>query len=146
METVTVQRSFAGEVEAVRSAMDDLEPFMKAAGFDGVVVDDDWIELTNNVGLLTIELSLRCFDSDAELAYEQTDGIFESMETRYTVEQAGETVTVTAVTDFELDVAVVGSILDGTVITRQRRKELTAQMDYLEAKAGKGATAESDAK
>jgi hypothetical protein len=32
----------------------------------------------------------------------------------------------------ELDVSVVGPMLDATVITRQRRRELTAHMDYLE--------------
>jgi len=132
METVSVSRSFEGSTDVVRDAMTDLKPFMEAAGFDEVVVDDDHIQIANHVGLLTIELELRCIDTDEVLAYEQVDGIFESMETRYTLSGGNGTVTVTATTDFALDVAMVGSILDGTVISRQRRKELTAQFDYLE--------------
>jgi hypothetical protein len=59
-------------------------------------------------------------------------GIFETMETRYTLSGTGAGVTVTAVTEFALDVDLVGSILDGTIITRQRKKELSSQFDYLE--------------
>lgn len=137
METVSLSRSFEGEVEPVREAMLDLEPFMKAAGFDEVNVDGDEMEITNHVGLLTIELDLRCVETDSELAYEQVDGIFESMTTRYTLESGNGTVTVTATTEFALDVNLVGSILDGTIISRQRRKELDAQFDYLENAAAR---------
>jgi|AntRauTorcE11898_2_1112593.scaffolds.fasta_scaffold11352_1 hypothetical protein len=132
METVSLSRSFEGEIEAVREAMLDLRPFMEAAGFDEVEVDGDEMTITNHVGLLTIELDLRCIETDSVLAYEQVDGIFETMTTRYTLEEGDGTVTVTATTDFALDVNLVGSILDGTIISRQRRKELTAQFDYLE--------------
>jgi len=37
-----------------------------------------------------------------------------------------------AVTD-AMDVAVVGGLLDATMIGRQRRRELAAQLDWLEA-------------
>jgi len=140
METVSVSRSFESDPETLREAMLDLGPFIEAAGFDEVSVEGDDISIANNVGLLTIELELRVVDDDCVLAYEQTDGIFESMTTRYTLEEDDGTVTVTATTDFALDVNVVGSILDATVITRQRRKELEAQFDYLETRsAGAGA-------
>jgi hypothetical protein len=132
METVSLSRSFEGDVDTVREAMLDLEPFMKAAGFSEVDVDGEEMTITNHVGLLTIELDLRCVETDAVLAYEQVDGIFETMTTRYTLEAGEGTVTVTATTDFSLDVGVVGPILDGTIISRQRRKELTGQFDYLE--------------
>jgi hypothetical protein len=132
MESVSLSRSFEGDRAVVADAMTDLKPFMEAAGFDGVAVDGDRIEITNHVGLLTIELALRRIDSDGILAYEQIDGIFDTMETRYTLSEGDGTVTVTATTDFELDVAMVGSILDGTIIARQRKKELSAQFDHLE--------------
>jgi len=132
METVSVSRSFEGEADQVREAMLDLGPFIEAAGFDDVVVDGDAVSIANHVGLLTIELDLQVIDSDSVLAYEQVEGIFESMVTRYTLEEGDGTVTVTATTDFALDVSLVGSILDGTIIRRQRKKELNAQFDYLE--------------
>ncbi len=132
MESVSLSRSFEGSRAVVADAMGDLQPFMEAAGFSEVFVDGDRIEIHNDVGLLSIELTLRCFDDDALLAYEQVDGIFESMVTRYTLTEDDGTVTVSATTEFELDVAVVGSILDGTIIARQRKKELTGQFDYLE--------------
>jgi hypothetical protein len=142
METVSLSRSFEGDIDTVREAMLDLGPFMEAAGFDGVDVDDDAMHIENNVGLLTIELDLRCIETDSVLAYEQVDGIFETMTTRYTLEPGDGTVTVTATTDFALDVDLVGPILDGTVISRQRKKELTAQFDYLERVASEALAAE----
>jgi hypothetical protein len=142
MESVSLSRSFEGSRAVVEDAMLDLGPFMEAAGFDEVRVEGDIIEIANHVGLLTIELSLRVVDSDGVLAYEQVDGIFETMETRYTLSEGDGTVTVTATTDFELDVAMVGSILDGTIISRQRKKELTAQFDYLEEVAAEATPAE----
>lgn len=142
MESVSLSRSFEGSLEAVREAMTDLGPFMEAAGFDEVVVDGDRVDITNHVGLLTIHLSLECFDTESVLAYRQVDGIFDTMETRYTLSEGDGTVTVTATTDFELDVAMVGSILDGTIIARQRRKELTNQFDYLADVAAEAAAVE----
>jgi uncharacterized Fe-S center protein len=142
METVSLSRSFEGDIDVVREAMLDLGPFMEAAGFDEVAVDGDEITITNHVGLLTIELELRCVETESVLAYEQVDGIFETMTTRYTLEAGERTVTVMATTDFALDVDVVGSILDGTIISRQRRKELTAQFDYLESVAADALAAE----
>jgi hypothetical protein len=142
MKTVSLERSFEGNIDTVREAMLDLGPFMKAAGFDEVDIDGEELTITNHVGLLTIELDLRVVETDGALAYEQVDGIFEAMTTSYTLEEEAGTVTVTATTDFALDVSVVGSILDGTVISRQRRKELSAQFDYLEELAAEEVAAE----
>ncbi len=135
METVSLERTVDASPTAVRELVTDVGPFMEAAGFDGVTVADGVVEITNNVGLLTIELRLRLMDTDDVLAYEQVDGIFEEMVTRYTVEEPdgpGEGVVVGATTEYSLDVDVVGSILDSTIIARQRRKELSNQFDYLE--------------
>lgn len=138
METVTVSRVIGAPEPTVREWITDTKPFMEAAGFGEVTVEGEVMEITNGVGLLTIELTLRILETDDVLAYEQIDGIFEEMETRYTLEERGDGVEVTAVTEYALDVDIVGSILDSTIIARQRRKELTAQFDYLEERAGEG--------
>jgi len=135
MKSVTVSRTIEAPIEAVREAILDVEPFMLAAGFDEVHVDGDEIRLVNRVGIATLELSLERYDDpdpDAALAYEQVEGIFESMRTVYYVEVSPEGTRIEATTDFALDVALVGDLLDATIIRRQRRKELDAQFDHLE--------------
>jgi len=132
MEEVTVTRTFDADPDAVREAMSDVEAFMQSAGFDAVERDDRELRLENRVGLFEIELVLGLVDADVELAYEQREGIFESMRTEYRVESEDGTTSVTATTEHEaVDLAVVGPVLDSTVIERQRRKELTAQFDWL---------------
>jgi hypothetical protein len=54
------------------------------------------------------------------------------MGTTYAVRPTDGGTEIEATTEFELDVAVVGDLLDSTVIKRQRRKELTAQFEWLE--------------
>lgn len=136
MNSVTVSRHLDASPEAARDRIRDLEPFVRAGGFDEVLVDGDRIELTNRVGIATVELTLDLVDEpDAALAYRQREGIFEEMRTRYTVESrtGGEGCTVTGTTEFAVDVALVGDLLDATVIERQRRREIAAQFDWLEA-------------
>ncbi|WP_248897062.1 SRPBCC family protein [Haloplanus halobius] len=136
METVTVTRTIAAPESAVREAILDVEPFMRAAGFDEVDVDGDIIDLTNRVGLAEIELTVeRVDDPDAVLAYEQHEGMFESMRTVYHLEDVDDGTRVEATTDFALDVSLVGELLDATVVSRQRRRELTAQLESLESAA-----------
>ena len=134
MQRVALEREVDADPETLRAAMTDVAPFMRAAGFDEVTVEGDRIEITNHVGLLTISLDLRRIEVPGTvLAYEQVDGIFESMETRYELDgEADGPCTVTATTTFALDVAFVGPLLDGTIIKRQRKRELSAQFDYLE--------------
>ncbi|MFT4922112.1 MAG: hypothetical protein ACI8XM_001324 [Haloarculaceae archaeon] len=132
MESVSLSRTIQAPEPVLREQITDLQPFMEAAGFDEVWVDGDRIEIDNSVGLLTIELKLRCIETDGVLAYEQVEGIFETMETRYTLTEEDGSTTVTATTDFALDVGLVGPILDGTIIARQRKKELSSQFDYLD--------------
>jgi carbon monoxide dehydrogenase subunit G len=134
METVSVSREINAPPGVVREKMRDIEPFMRAAGFDEVVVDGDRIDLTNGVGIATIELGLELVDEpDAALAYRQREGIFAEMMTRYTVEPTESGSTVTAETEFAIDVALVGKLMDATVIKRQRRKELEQQFDWVAA-------------
>jgi len=134
MQTVTISRRVDAAPDRVRDLMDDLEGFMLAAGFTDVTVDGDEMHLENQVGLATVELGLRLVErDDAALAYEQSEGFFETMTTVYTLESVDGGTEVTASTDFALDLALVGAVLDATVIKRQRRKELEMQFDWLEA-------------
>ncbi|SDJ68993.1 hypothetical protein SAMN05216226_107134 [Halovenus aranensis] len=131
METVSVTRTFDASPESIRGLVTDVRPFIEACGFDDVSVTGSAVHIENSVGLLTIELDLELVDEPgAVLAYEQREGIFDTMTTRYELD-AGASTTLTATTDFALDVALVGEILDSTVIERQRQKELAAQFGYL---------------
>ena len=139
MHSVTVTRTIDSDPEAIAEAMTDVGPFMTAAGFDEVAVDGDRIEVANAVGIATIELTLERVDTDAlekphadgAFAYEQREGIFEEMVTSYSLSSVADGTEVEATTTFALDVAVVGDLLDATVIDRQRRRELEAQLDWL---------------
>ncbi len=133
METVALDRTVDAPAPVVRELVTDVGPFMEAAEFDDVTVTGDIVEITNHVGLLTIELELRVLETDDVLAYEQVDGVFEEMVTRYSLEETANGVVIEATTEFALDVDLVGSILDSTIIARQRKTELSAQFDYLEA-------------
>jgi len=132
MTSVSVSRVLDEDVEVVRERMHDVETFLRAAGFDEVRRNDSRVVITNEVGPATIELTLEPFDDpDAEFAYRQREGIFEEMVTTYAVTSDQASTTVVAETEFSLDVALVGSVLDSTVIKRQRRRELNAQLAYL---------------
>ncbi|MDY6817395.1 MAG: SRPBCC family protein [Halobacteriales archaeon] len=136
MQSITVSRRIDVPYDTVVAAIEDTQSFMEAAGFDSVTVDGSSLHIENTVGLfgLEIALDLRLIEDDeALLAYEQEAGIFETMTTRYTVDEIpGDGVEVTATTDFAVDAAVIGELLDATLIKRQRRHELEAQFDYLE--------------
>lgn len=144
MESVTVSREFAAPPDKVRAYVWDVGPFMRAGGFDEVRVHQedtgesrpaagDRFDLTNSVGIATIELSLELFDDDdAVLAYRQRDGIFEEMVTRYHLTSTATGSELSATTEFAIDVALVGKLMDATIIKRQRRRELEAQFDWLE--------------
>jgi carbon monoxide dehydrogenase subunit G len=132
MQSITVSRRVDAPPDRVREAMADLEAFMLGAGFTDVTVDGDEIHLENQVGLATVTLDLRVIEREgAALAYEQADGMFEEMVTEYAVEAADGGTEITATTEFALDLALVGQVLDATVIKRQRRSELTSQFDWL---------------
>jgi hypothetical protein len=137
MQTVSVSRTITADAAAVREAMADLEPFMQAGGFSEATADDDEIYLRQNLGLGRIELHLDVVDDpDAELAYEQREGIFDEMRTRYELDAVEAGTQVTATTEFELG-GVVGPVLDATIVKRKRRSELNAQFDWLEDAVGR---------
>ncbi|MEF8840300.1 MAG: SRPBCC family protein [Haloarculaceae archaeon] len=137
MASVTVTRTVDTPPERVREAMSDVETFMRAAGFAEVDLDGDRLHIANTAGLfLEIELDLELVERrDAVLAYEQREGIFREMRTVYRIEPTDGGTTVTATTEFEVDVALAGPLLDASVVTRQRRAELRKQFDYLEGLA-----------
>lgn len=133
MRTVTVTKDIEAPTDEVAAVLNDVEPFMRAAGFDEVSVDGDTLHLANEVGPVRIELALAVVESSATVfEYEQVDGIFETMTTRYELTETETGTRATATTDFAVDAALVGAVLDATVIKRQRTRELTAQFDYVE--------------
>jgi hypothetical protein len=150
MEQVTVSRNVDAPPDAVREAMGDLEWFMRAAEFTDVTVEGDSearsdsdgraapgdvVTVENRVGFATLSLTVEVVeDEEAALCYEQREGIFEEMTTRYLVEPDGEGAEVTAFTEFSLGRGVVGSALDATLVSRQRRSELVAQLDALQSR------------
>lgn len=132
METVSHSRRYQADPDAVRAALSDVGGLLRASDFDRVTVDGDRITIENGVGIATIDLSLEVVDrEDADLAYRQTEGIFEAMETRYVVTPVEGGSEVTAVTEFAVDISLVGGLLDATVVTRQRRRELRDQLDWI---------------
>ena len=132
MNTVTVSRIIDAPPDAVRESIGRIEPFVAASGVDEVTVEDGLVRVTNLVGIATIELTLELVDAtDAALAYEQREGIFEEMRTTYRLARVDGGTEVTATTAFELGVPLLGDALDSTVIERQRRRELEAQFDWL---------------
>jgi ribosome-associated toxin RatA of RatAB toxin-antitoxin module len=134
MKSVTVSRHFDASPDAVHELIHDVEAFMRAGGFDEVVVEDNRIGLTNRVGIATIELQLEIFaEDDTALSYRQHEGIFEEMTSKYTLTPTDDGCEVTATTDFAIDVALVGDLMDATIIKRQRRRELEAQFDWFES-------------
>lgn len=134
MKSVSLSREVAAPTDTVRAAIRDVEAFMRAAMFDEVTVTDGTIEIANNVGFLRIELALDVIERpDTVLAYEQREGIFETMDTEYRLAERDGGTTVTATTEFAVDAAFVGPVFDATVVKRQRRTELENQFDYLQA-------------
>lgn len=133
MNSLTLSRTIDAPPAVVRESMNRLDQFMRASGFDEVSVDGNTVRVANEMGIATIELTLELVDGDADLAYEQRDGIFDEMRTTYAVTPVSDGSEVEATTEFALDVAIVGDVLDATIIERQRRTELAAQFDWLEA-------------
>jgi len=132
MERVSLTRTIPADSETVTGLITDVAPFMRAAGFDEVTLDGDDLGITNRVGLFEIELDLEIVETDAVLRYEQREGIFESMMTEYRIEAVDDGTEVTATTEYSaLDLPVLGEMLDSTVISRQRKKELNRQFDWL---------------
>ena len=132
MESFTLSRLVEAPRDEVAELVGDVETFMRAAEFDDATVDGDRLQIRNGVGLATVELDCEPVERDCALAYEQRDGIFETMETCYELLEREAGTEVRARTAFAVDVALVGEILDATVVKRQRRTELEAQFDYLE--------------
>lgn len=134
MKSITVERNLDADLNSIRNLIQDIEPFMLASGFDEVDLQGDRLTVRNDLGFKVIELRLRIVeDETAVLRYEQFEGIFEEMETVYRVDSRDRGATVAATTRFALDIALIGDVLDATVIKRFRRRELNAQFDYLEA-------------
>ena len=134
MAHVTTTRTFSAPPAAVRSVIDrDLESFVGAGGFDSVNVSGKTIDVVRDLGLATLELTVRVDrDADVFLAYEAVDGIFERMRTEYSIEPAGDGTRVAAQTEFALG-GIFGQALDATLVSTQRKREFEDQFDYLDS-------------
>jgi hypothetical protein len=131
MASVTRSRFLQADPGAVERAItDDVVAFVEAAGYDSVSVRDDRFEVERRLGLATLSLTLRPLDDDATLAFEQESGLFEDLSMRYAVEETAGGSELTAQTEFTLG-GVAGSVLDETLVRRQRRRELDDQFDYV---------------
>lgn len=131
MESVTVSRRIPAAPESVRETLDDVESFIAAGGFEEVIRDENHLTMRNRLGFATIELTVSLTNS-AALAFEQVDGIFDEMRTRYTVDPINGDCRIRATTEFELGGGPIGELLDAWVIRRQRISEIERQFDYLE--------------
>lgn len=133
MESVSRSRFLDADPDVVESALtDDVAAFVGAAGYDSVRVEEGRLELEQTLGLATLSLTLREIDeSDVTLALQQEAGHFETMVTEYDVRPADGGTQLWARTEFTLG-GVVGSVLDETVVSRQRGREFEAQFDYVE--------------
>jgi len=117
-------------VERVITA--DIAALMQAANYDSVRFEGDRLELEQTLRPASLSLTLRQIDdADATLAFEQVDGHFERMVTEYDVEPSDGGTTVSARTEFTLG-GITGSVLDETLVRRQRGRELEAQLEYVE--------------
>ena len=131
METVTMKRFFPVPESAVRELLlADIPAFIRASGFDRVRVDGESFTVARAIGFATFELTLDRVDSESVLAFEQTEGFFDRMWTEYRLEATAEGCEIIARTEFTLG-GVLGSVLDGTMITTQRRREFELQFDYV---------------
>jgi len=134
MATVSRSRFFQADPETVKNAItDDVPGFIRAAGYDSVSVDGDYIGIERRLGLATLSLTLRPIDEGSTLAFEQESGLFEEMTMQYVVEPTAGGSELTARTEFTLG-GVTGSVLDETLVRRQRTSEIEDQFDYLERK------------
>lgn len=137
MTSVTASRTYASPPNTVREEIrDNLASFVDAGGFDSVEVEDGRMRMKRSLGFATIELTVRLdAEADAVLAFEAVEGIFERMRTEYHVHADDGGSRVTASTDFTLG-GVFGTVLDATLVSKQRKREFEEQFDYLEAELG----------
>jgi hypothetical protein len=135
MASVTRSRFLQADPETVEDVItDDVPGFIRAAGYDSVSVDGDRIGIERRLGLATLSLTLRPIDADeSTLAFEQESGLFEEMTMHYVVESTDGGSELTAITEFTLG-GVTGSVLDDTVVRRQRKSEIEDQFAYVERK------------
>lgn len=135
MASVTRSRFLQADPETVEDVItDDVPGFIRAAGYDSVSVDGDRIGIERRLGLATLSLTLRPIDADeSTLAFEQESGLFEEMTMHYVVESTDGGSELTAITEFTLG-GVTGSVLDDTVVRRQRTSEIEDQFAYVERK------------
>lgn len=86
-----MERGFDAGPSAVRAIVSDESLFFSAVGFE-VDGESDTLTLRRQVAIKEITLTIR-LDAQAALAYEQIDGPFKQMETKYLVNEDGDQTT-----------------------------------------------------
>ncbi|WP_137285739.1 SRPBCC family protein [Halorussus salinisoli] len=134
MKTVSVTREFDTPAGVVREAIRDAETFLRAVGFE-VDRDGETLTLTKSVAVKQIELRVRLVDDDATLSYEQVEGVFGEMRTRYTVTETDGGCSVTTDTRFEPPTSGFGTFVTESAVQMQRRNELADLETFLEERS-----------
>lgn len=136
MEQVTRSRFYATASRRVRETIRmDVPAFIRASGYDSVTVEGDSYTVSRHIGFATFELTLERVESDAVLAFEGTEGLFDRMWTEYRLEPAEDGCELIAHTEFSLG-GVLGPIVDATMINRQRQREFELQFEYVDTNLG----------
>lgn len=131
METASVEREFEVAPTVVEDVLDDVTTFYDAAGFE-VDRDGERLELVKRLAIARFELDVELVDDeDAALAYEQVDGPFAAMRTRYLVDETDDGSRLTIETNFEAPTSGFGTFINGALIKRQRGTELDAMEELL---------------
>lgn len=124
MDTVSVERTFDAPPSRVRDLLGDKSSFFSAVGFD-VEQHGDTLTLRRTVAIKQIELTIRLLDEDVALGYEQIDGPFEQMETRYAVDEHADGSTLSVETAFESPTVGMGTFINEGVVEKFRQQELS---------------------
>lgn len=135
MDTATVEREFEVAPEILEGVVTDVTTFYDAAGFE-VERDGDRLELVKRLAIARFELDVELVEDDgAALAYEQVDGPFADMRTRYLVDATEGGSRLTIETNFEAPSSGFGTFINGALIKRQRGTELDAAEELVTEQA-----------
>jgi hypothetical protein len=136
MDAASVQREFEVEPAVLADVLADVTTFYETAGF-AVERDGQRLELVKRLAIARFELVVELReDEEAALAYEQIDGPFATMRTRYLVEETDAGSRLTIETTFEAPASGFGSFINGALIERQRGTELDAMAERIDEDSG----------
>ncbi|MFB6153629.1 MAG: hypothetical protein ABEJ27_05195 [Halodesulfurarchaeum sp.] len=143
MTTVSVERTFDAPIDEVRAVLRDMEGIFEDAGFD-VECEAGRVHLKKSIGPSEIELDIAFLEEEsAAVGYEQIDGPFETMKTRYFLQSARGGTRLQVETAYKTPRFGWGSFLNSALVKRQRQNELAAIGDRLEISTVSSETTET---